>query len=102
MTLPVTPVFLARRTYRRRRLVDAARILPVLGAVLFVLPVLLLTPGEEGRLSVRVVYFFSVWLGLVACAAGLALFLRRGGAEPGAEQGAEPPLQGPVDGDGPV
>lgn len=98
MTLPVTPVFLARRTYRRRRLVDAARILPVLGAVLFLLPVLLLAPGEEGRLSVRVIYFFSVWLGLVACAAGLALSLRRGGAE----KGAEPPLQGPVDGDGPV
>lgn len=35
------PLFLARQTYRRRRVADAARLLPVLGgALLFMLPLL--------------------------------------------------------------
>nr|WP_294614957.1 hypothetical protein [uncultured Roseovarius sp.] len=34
------PVFLARRTYRRRRLADGARLLPVIGTVLFFIPLL--------------------------------------------------------------
>jgi hypothetical protein len=34
------PVFLARRTYRQRRLADAARMLPLAAGVLMALPLL--------------------------------------------------------------
>jgi hypothetical protein len=81
------PLFLARRSYRQRRLRDAARLLPILGAVLLLLP-LLWTP--EGRVSLSagdMVYFFGLWLGLVVAAAALAPGLRKGdGAENGAEE----------------
>jgi hypothetical protein len=82
MRKPKRPLFLARAPYRQRRLRDAARLLPVLGVFLLLLP-LLWTP--EARLSLRaadVVYFFAVWLVLIALAAGFAPGLRsRDGAE---------------------
>ena len=40
MTMPTPPKFLARSSYRRRRIIDAARILPVLGLFIFLIPVL--------------------------------------------------------------
>lgn len=42
------PLFLARRAYRQRRLTDAARFLPLLGAFLFLLPIFW-QPGETSR-----------------------------------------------------
>lgn len=67
------PLFLARRSYRRRRMMDGARMLPLLGAVLFLLPALW-SPAESpapdtGRGGI---YLFVVWAGLVAAALGLA------------------------------
>lgn len=59
------PLFLARQDYRRRRLRDAARLLPVAGGVLFLMP-LLLGMGTAGG----GIYLFAVWVGL-ALAAGL-------------------------------
>ena len=78
MRRPRRPLFLARAPYRRRRLRDAARLLPVLGVLLLLLP-LLWTP--EARVSLRsgdVAYFFLVWLGLIALAAAFAPGLRAG------------------------
>jgi hypothetical protein len=76
------PLFLARAPYRRRRLRDAARLLPVLGIFLLLLPLLW---APEDRLALRsgdVVYFFSVWLVLIGLAAAFAPGLRGGdGAE---------------------
>lgn len=72
------PLFLARAPYRRRRLRDAARLLPVLGVFLLLLP-LLWTP--DARMSLRsgdVVYFFAVWLVLIGLAAAFAPGLRGG------------------------
>jgi len=69
-----TPVFLARRSYRRRRLIDMARLLPVVGAVLFLVP-LLWESGATGAtraLAQRAVYLFAVWFALVAAAAALS------------------------------
>ena len=43
---PTRPLFLARHGYRRRRIMDAARVLPILGGFLFFLP--LLWRGEGG------------------------------------------------------
>ena len=61
------PVFLIRRSYRRRRLGDAARLLPVLGLVLFALPAAGL---GEGRGATQVVFLFLAWAALIL-AAGL-------------------------------
>lgn len=86
MRPPKRPLFLARAPYRRRRLRDAARLLPVAGTLLLLLP-LLWTP--EGAVSLRgadVVYFFAVWAGLIVLAAAFAPGLRRGESEAGEEE----------------
>jgi hypothetical protein len=78
MRRPKRPLFLARAPYRRRRLRDAARLLPVLGVFLLLLP-LLWTP--EARMALRagdVIYFFAVWLVLIGLAAAFAPGLRGG------------------------
>jgi hypothetical protein len=65
------PLFLARRSYRRRRMMDAARLLPVVGAVLFMLPVLW-RPAETPLADTGpgAIYLFGVW-GLLIVAAVL-------------------------------
>ena len=73
------PLFLARRSYRRRRMMDAVRMLPVLGMVLFMLPSLWL-PGETPRPDTGRggLYIFAVWAGLVVglAFAGVMLMTR--------------------------
>lgn len=72
------PLFLARAPYRRRRLRDAARLLPVLGIFLFLLP-LLWAPSDRIVLrAADVVYFFLVWSVLIGIAAAFAPGLRGG------------------------
>ena len=58
------PVFLERAGYRLRRATDAARILPVVAAVLFLLPLL----WHGGATRQGVVFLFVVWLGLIVIA----------------------------------
>jgi hypothetical protein len=78
MRRPKRPLFLARAPYRRRRLRDAARLLPVLGMFLLLLP-LLWTPDARMALnSGDVIYFFAVWLVLIGLAAAFAPGLRGG------------------------
>ncbi len=68
------PLFLARGTYRQRRLRDAARLLPLAGALLWMIP-LLWPRGPDGQLvSVALLYIFGIWAGLIA----LAFVLSRG------------------------
>ncbi|MFD1508679.1 hypothetical protein [Lacimonas salitolerans] len=68
-----SPLFLERRSYRQRRLTDAARLIPVLGAVLWGIP-LLWQRGPEGiATSTAILYIFGVWLAL----AWLALMVSR-------------------------
>ena len=70
------PIFLERARYRRRRLGDAARLLPVLGAVLFAFPILWAGHRTVGGL----VYIFGAWAVLIL---GTALISRRlGGRGP--------------------
>jgi len=67
-----TPLFLGRVSYRQRRLADAARLLPVIGGVLMVLP-LLWPRGEEAgapATSTAMIYIFGVWA-LLALIAGI-------------------------------
>ncbi|MEM9707692.1 MAG: hypothetical protein AAF871_02795 [Pseudomonadota bacterium] len=58
MARPGPPVYLERRGYRRRRLVDVGRVLPVIGAVLFLLP--MLWAGSMGT-GAGLIYLFTIW-----------------------------------------
>lgn len=75
------PLFLARPTYRRRRIMDAARLVPVAGVFLVLLPVLWLGgPADAPARTARVgVYLFAVWALLIVAAAIIAAAL--GGPE---------------------
>jgi len=73
------PLFLARQGYRQRRMIDAARVLPVFGAFLLLVPVLWdpagsVDPDPAPRLAERGAYVFAVWALLVL---GAALLGRR-------------------------
>lgn len=73
------PLFLGRAGYKRRRLRDAARMLPVFGAFLLLLPILWDPAGSPARdTAPDGVYLFAVWAGLIALAAVLAPGLRAG------------------------
>ena len=79
MSRPRAPLFLERESYRRRRLMDAARVLPVIGLVLFLLPALWRQNGDPNTGS-EALYLFAVWAGLILAAGLLARPLRRTGA----------------------
>jgi len=74
------PVFLERRSYRQRRLMDAARLLPVLGMLLWLIPLLWPQRDPAGEVaavstSVAVLYIFGVWILLALIALFLSLML---------------------------
>ncbi|MDA7425590.1 hypothetical protein [Thalassococcus lentus] len=74
---PVGSVFLQKQTYRRRRLADSARVLPVLGLLLWMVPLLWGASGKGQSASSALIYIFAVWGGLVVCAAFIILLLNR-------------------------
>ncbi len=76
MRRPRAPLFLARAVYRKRRLRDAARLLPILGFWLLLLPLLWGQALGNGA-GRTVVFVFGVWALLIAVAAGLAPGLAR-------------------------
>lgn len=78
MARPRGPLFVERQSYRRRRLMDAARVLPVLGFVLVLLPVLWTQGGTMGTAG-QALYLFALWLGLIAVAAAMSRALSREG-----------------------
>ena len=86
MRPPQQPLFLARRTYRRRRLIDAIRLVPVLGALLFLIPVLNLSEGGATTLWGGVFLFLS-WLGLILLTALLTRRVRRSETDPDDDDG---------------
>jgi len=76
------PLFLERRGYRRRRMMDALRVLPFLGLALWMVPLLWpvggppeslpsgdAAPGMGTADALR--YIFGVWLLLILAAAAL-------------------------------
>jgi len=70
---PRAPLFLARRSYRRRRLRDAARLIPVLGVFFFLLPVLWAPGATPAPDTARMgIYLFAVWGVLIGLAFVLA------------------------------
>jgi hypothetical protein len=71
------PLFLPRARYRRRRLRDAARLLPLFGGFLFLLPILWSPATTEGRdTAPDGIFLFMVWAGLVVAAGLLSRHLR--------------------------
>ena len=94
------PLFVERRAYRRRRLIDAARLLPILGVTLMCLPLLWTgSPDTPTSTTYAMIYFFCLWLALVVGAAVLSRHLRSEteSADTGAEDapdGADGPLGG--------
>jgi hypothetical protein len=80
-------MFLTRRTYRKNRLQDAARLLLVLGMILFFGPVFIIDDASletATTLADWLVYCFVVWLGLIA----VTMLVSRALAEPGPEGAA--------------
>ncbi len=73
-------VFLERQSYRRRRLTDAARLLPILGAALFAVPLLWPIGGEEADpvpMSAAISYIFICWIALILAGAAFGFAARR-------------------------
>lgn len=82
-TPPRSRIFLARVPYRRRRVRDVARVLPVLGAVLWSLPLLLRVGPQPASSAGVLLWVFGVWCLLILAAALLAGPLMRGERETG-------------------
>lgn len=72
------PLFLERASFRRRRLEDAARVLPVLAALLVVVPVWWV-PGRVS-FAAGAVWLFSLWAVLIVLIWALHRALRRADA----------------------
>ncbi|MGP3696148.1 hypothetical protein [Rhodobacter sp. NSM] len=82
-----SPLFLARRSYRRRRLRDAARVLPIFGSFLFLLPILWEPAATDRRdTAPDGVYLFVVWALLILVAGAMAPGLRAEAREDGADE----------------
>lgn len=68
-----------RQTYRRRRQRDAARLLAVLGAVLFAVPLLWerASAGDGAvAMSSAIIYLFSAWAALIVISLWVGLSAR--------------------------
>ena len=79
MNPKASALFLARSLYRKRRLSDAAKLLPIFGAVLLLLPLLWVHQSAPERSSTATnwVYLFIVWSFLIFAAACLAKSLNK-------------------------
>lgn len=74
-----SPVFVERQRYRRRRLIDALRMLPVIGTLLWAVPLLWRADEDGMATSDAIIFIFLVWFGLVVAGAVLARAVRRSG-----------------------
>ena len=84
---PTKALFVARASYRQRRLRDAVRMLPVAGALLWMLPLLWTADPEAGATtSGAVIYVFGIWIGLI-CLTALVSARVRPDAETPEEEG---------------
>ena len=71
------PIHVERQTFRRRRLIDAACALPLLGWILWWLPLLWSGAASPVPASQVLIYIFGVWIGLALGAARLIGLLNR-------------------------
>ncbi|MFZ1726975.1 MAG: hypothetical protein WBO29_18135 [Albidovulum sp.] len=91
MIPPRPPLFLARQSYRRRRMTDAARLWPLLGAFFFMMPILW-HPAEtpEPDTAWGGLYLFVAWTGLIVGAFILSRILSRSDTS----EDSDPPSDG--------
>lgn len=81
MTDKASTLFLERRSYRQRRLMDAARLLPVVGALLWLVPLLWPQSGADPAMGAGVstssamLYIFGVWTFLALAALLVSLLV---------------------------
>ncbi len=68
------PVYLARRSYRQRRIRDAARMMPLAGAVLWLLPVFYVAPVTSGT----GLFIFGIWMLLILVAGAISAKIHLG------------------------
>lgn len=81
------PLFLERHSYRRRRLMDAAKLLPIVGAALFLIPLFWPNAGEGAvTMSRAITFVFVVWAGLIVASALFALCVRSWGTSDQADK----------------
>ena len=72
---PSEPAFLERSTYRKRRMADGARLLPILGVILLAVPMLWGTADSGPVTTTSVMGFvFGVWVLLVTFGALLSRY----------------------------
>jgi hypothetical protein len=74
------------------RILDVARILPIVGMVLLMPPLIELFVADRwiGGVPLIVAYVFGVWLALIACAAWLARRLGKPAVDEGEPSGGAP------------
>ena len=78
MKEPAPLPFLALPGYRRRRLIEAIRMLPLAGLLVFLFPLLWPQSGETAVTTSRgAIYLFSGWFVLILGAAAGARALKR-------------------------
>lgn len=94
---PAPALFLQRRPYRRRRLIDAVRVLPIFAAFLLLVPAVLIPPGTPGSTGAMLLYLFGIWAVVIVLAALATRFLARAemtaaGADAGGDSGPDDPF----------
>jgi hypothetical protein len=93
--MPEARLFLDRRSYRRRRIMDAVRMLPFLCALLWVGVPVMWPNGPDAdaqtSLSAALWYMFAIWV--LAIAAAFALWRRVRQPEGGGGADASPAAQ---------
>jgi len=88
-------VFLEHQSYRRNRLADAARLLPVIGAAVLAVP--LLWPSADSAqvvageveavpMSTAILYIFGAWAGLIGLSVVFGMVTRRWGQPDGPQK----------------
>lgn len=101
-------MFLERRTYRRNRLQDAARLLPILGLMLIFAPIFIrdtdaVPIGEAGpTMGAWLIYYTAVWIALIVVTGLISRALvRTVGTAPDADAEADTGADADTDRDGP-
>ena len=72
------PIFLQRASYRQRRLRDAAKLMPFVGAILWAIPLAWSSQADGGPSATSaLIYVFSVWVLLILITAFMATRIKR-------------------------
>jgi hypothetical protein len=82
-------IFLEKASYRKRRLRDAAKLVPFLGIVLLAIPLAWSSNAPDDRIgSSGLLYVFGAWVLLIVLAAVLSVWMRSGHGADGQDTGA--------------